>query len=135
MKYLSDYMEQKQTKLFEENKVFFAFSNDQLDEGLKKHNIEDRGLVCSLKGGMVAPKTNARNVVEGLLKIYEDAVKEDLKENGKDKVILRELENHECFYVGDITDCVDKLYDYPNITEKDILKVYNKNYSRVVERY
>jgi len=134
MKYLSDYMEDKQSKLFKENNVFFAFSNKQLNEGLSKHKIADKGLVCSLGAGMVCPKENAEVVVIALQKIYIDSIKEDVKENGKDVVILRELENHECFYTGSIDEAEEKLEDYP-ITKEEIKKIYFKNYATITERY
>ena len=60
--------------------------------------------------------------------------KEDKKENGKDTIILRELENHECFYVGNIEDAVEKLKDYP-ITEDEIKFIYQKNYAEKIESY
>ena len=126
MKYLQDYMENGQTALFKEQKVFFAFSNDQLSEGIKKHDLKGVKLV-SLGSGMYCPKTNARSIIQALDGIYSLGIEQDIKENGIDKIILRELYNHECFYTGDITDCVNKLKDYP-ITEKQIIKIYRKNY-------
>tara|TARA_A100001201_G_C3911597_1_gene147885 strand:- start:73 stop:270 length:198 start_codon:yes stop_codon:yes gene_type:complete len=55
-------------------------------------------------------------------------IKEDLEENGKEAIIIRELENHECWYVGNIEDAVKKLKDYP-ITEDDINHVFSKYYA------
>ena len=48
MKYLSDFMEDKQNLLFESEKVFFAFSNKQMEEGKTKIEIHDNKLLCSL---------------------------------------------------------------------------------------
>jgi len=42
-------------------------------------------------------------------------------ENG---IIYREFSNHECFYVGDYTEAIEKVEDYP-ITPEEIIKVYN----------
>ena len=66
-----------------------------------------------------------KEVINGLDKIYKDSIKQDLKENGKEKIILRELENHEAFYVGSIEDTIHKLKDYP-ITKDEIKKIYVK---------
>jgi hypothetical protein len=126
MKYLQDYMESGQTALFKEQKVFFAFSNNQLNEGIKKHDLKGVKLV-SLGSGMYCPKTNARAVIRALDGIYRLGIEQDIKENGIDKIILRELYNHECFYTGDIADCVNKLKDYP-ITKNQIINIYRKNY-------
>ena len=123
-------MESKQTKLFEEKQVFFAFSNEQFKEGMQKHNINKDNTITSLGGGMYCPKYNAQEVVDTLHKIYTDSINKDIEENGKDKIILRELCNYEAFYVGDIEDTKEKLKDYKCIEEKDIIRVYHKNYSK-----
>ena len=133
MKYLSQIMEKNQTALFEKNKVFFAFSNDQFKENMEKHNLTKKDKVVKMGGGMFCPLANAKEVNEQLDIIYKQSIKEDMKQ-GKDKVILRELSNHECFYTGDVTDCVEKLKNYP-ITYEEILKVYRKNYDKMTEWY
>ena len=134
MKYLSDFMEDKQNILFESEKVFFAFSNKQMEEGKTKIEIHDNKLLCSLGAGMYCPKSNANNVVNQLDKIYNDSIKEDIKTYGIERIIKRELSNHECYYTGDITDCIETLKNYPNITDELILKVYKKNFEIINER-
>ena len=134
MKYLSDFMEDKQNLLFESEKVFFAFSNKQMEEGKTKIEIHDNKLLCSLGAGMYCPKLNANNVVNQLDKIYNDSIKEDIKTYGIERIIKRELSNHECYYTGDITDCIETLKNYPNITDELILKVYKKNFEIINER-
>ena len=60
-----------------------------------------------------------------LLDNLEKALLECLKdEEQKEKAILYELNNHECFYTYDITNVLF-LTTY-NITEKEIAKVFNK---------
>jgi len=127
MKYLQDYMNSGQDALFKEQKVFFAFNDEQVNEGMTKHSIPKEEKIVSLGSGMVCPKANARSVLQALDGIYRLGIEQDIKENGIDKIILRELYNHECFYVGDITDCVNKLEDYP-ITKNQIINIYRKNY-------
>ena len=128
MKYLQDYMDKGQDKLFKDKKVFFAFNKEQLDEGIKKHKIKGVKLV-SMGGGMYCPKTNAEQVLHSLDEIYKAGIEQDIKENGIDKIILRELLNHEAFYVGDIQDTKMKLMDYP-ITKEQIIEVYYKYYDK-----
>lgn len=74
MKYLQDYMEEKQTALFKECKAFFAFSQEQLIEGLDKFNI-DKSLpsygVVSMGHGMYVKKGNSIKLVEGLDAIHQ----------------------------------------------------------------
>ena len=125
MKYLSDYMEEKQTALFEELGVFFAFSGEQFSkakvEGVKYANMGN---------GMFAPVDNAIAVIERMDKIHQDALKQDMEENGKDGIILRELYNHEAFHTGDISSTVDVLEFYKDITKDEIRIVYNNNYEK-----
>ena len=129
MKYLSELMEDKQTLLFNKTKTFFAFSNEQLEEGKKKHNIKNTKLV-SMGGGMICPKENAETLSQGLKKIYNDSILEDIQLHTINRIVLRELANYECFYTGDISDCVENLRDYPGISKKLIVKIFNKNYNK-----
>tara|TARA_R110002012_G_scaffold318071_1_gene535585 strand:+ start:40 stop:426 length:387 start_codon:yes stop_codon:yes gene_type:complete len=124
MKYLSDYMEEKQTALFNKTGTIFAFSDKQFEEQKVKGKQYSR-----LSQGMVTEKGNEIEVIEGLDKIYRDSIKQDMKENGKDKVILRELLNHEAFYVGNIEETIHKLEDYP-ITEDDISQIFQNNWAK-----
>ncbi len=133
MKYLSEIMEKKQSDLFKKNKVFFAFGNKQFKDGMKEHNIPKETKMTNMGQGMVCPSDNVKEVIEQLDIIYKESIKKDMKQ-GKNKVILRELQNHECFYVGDITDCVSKLEDYP-IKKEEIVKVYQENYQRITSKY
>jgi len=97
MKYLSDYMEEKQTKLFNETGTFFAFSDKQF----KEQYIEEIKYV-SLGSGMITPKKYANKVIETLYKIHKEAILEDLEDNGIQGVIQRELENYEVYYTNDL---------------------------------
>tara|TARA_R110000824_G_scaffold159374_1_gene333709 strand:- start:242 stop:625 length:384 start_codon:yes stop_codon:yes gene_type:complete len=124
MKYLSDYMEAKQTQLFKETGTFFAFSDKQFEEQ------EVKGIkYVSLGSGMITPKEYANEVIETLHKIYQKAVKQDLKENGIKGVIQRELENYEVYYTNDLEPAMEALKDYPEITQKDIIKVYQRKWN------
>lgn len=121
-------METRQTELFNRTGTIFAFSNKQFEEG-KKEGIT----YSSLGGGMLTEKGNEIEVIESLDLIYKESIIQDMKENGKGKVILRELQNHEAFYVGDIEDTINKLEDYP-ITEEEISKVFQKNFAKYADQ-
>lgn len=58
-------------------------------------------------------------------KIIKVGIQDDLRINGKANIIKRELFNYECFYTGDIDDCVDALKDY-GINLEEIQQVYSK---------
>jgi hypothetical protein len=130
MKYLSEIMEKRQSELFKNKKVFFAFSGEQFKEGIKKSNLTKETKMVNMGQGMFCPSENVKEVIDQMDLIYKESIAEDMKQ-GKGKVILRELYNHECFYTGDITDCIEKLSDYP-ITEEEIKNVYFKNYKNEI---
>ncbi len=119
-KYLSDYMEAKQTDLFNKTGAFFCFSVKQFNES-KKEGVA----YVRLDDGMVCPKKNVNKLVSGLEKIYKDSIAQDLLENTKEGVIIRELENYECYYTGSTKSCYEALVDY-GITKEEINKVFNE---------
>ena len=125
MKYLADIMEERQSKLFKNYKVFFAFNNEQFKQGMEENQIQNNTKMVSMGAGMYCPKNYANKVIHDLDIIYKESIIKDMKQ-GKEKVILRELQNHECFYTGDPTDCIEKLTDYP-ITKEEIYNIYRIN--------
>tara|TARA_Y100001938_G_C8091074_1_gene435110 strand:- start:2641 stop:3030 length:390 start_codon:yes stop_codon:yes gene_type:complete len=125
MKYLSDYMEEKQTELFKKTGTIFAFSQKQFEEQRK-----DNVTYVNLGQGMLTEEPNVEEVINELDKIYKDCIKQDIEENGKEKIILRELENHEAFYVSNTEDTERKLEDYECISKEDIKRVYLENYQK-----
>jgi hypothetical protein len=128
MKYLSDYMQERQTAAFDKAGAFFAFSREQFDkskvEGVKYVNL-DMGLIC--------PKENAATLLKELDDIYRESIQQDIAENGLNAIIQRELSNHEAYYTRNIDSTVDALADYP-VTFDDIMKVF-KNKNHEVEKY
>ena len=114
MKNLSNYTEESQTNLFNECGSFFAFGQNQFNEAKK-----DGVTYVSMGAGLICPKKNVQKMINGLDNINKSGIELDLKENGKKAIIHRELANHECQISMDITDCVDKLGDYP-ITKEEI---------------
>ncbi|CAK2900596.1 BCTnown [Vibrio crassostreae] len=119
MKYLSHYIQDKQTQAFNDAGAFFAFSNQQFDEA-KKDSVK----YASLGMGLICPVDNAKQLMTRLDSIAQEGIAEDIKENGKKAIIRRELFNHECFYTNDICDCVEKLEGY-GISYDEIYEVFN----------
>jgi hypothetical protein len=129
--YLSDYVEAGQSKIYKKYGVFFAFSNEQLEEGLKT-NL-DAGITIvgdkttNFKLGMFAPTKHREAVKKEMDENFDQAVKKDILENGKEKIIVRELYNYECFYTGDIDDALSKVSVY-GYTLQDVQEAYRKEY-------
>ena len=120
MKFLQDYVEKEQSKLFKECNAFFAFSNKQFEEG-KKENVT----YVRMGGGMFCNKEHVEKLINELDEIYNKGIQQDLEENGKRNIIVRELANHEAYYTYDIAQTVEKLEKYP-ITEEEIQKVFDE---------
>jgi len=123
MKYLQDYMNERQTKAFDEAGAFFAFSNEQFESArIKGIKYVSAGM------GLICPEDKLEKLIENLNTIYKESIQQDIKENGIENIIKRELNNHEAYYTGEIDQTYDALKDY-GITKENIFKIFkNKNY-------
>lgn len=120
MKTLNDYTDEKISELYNKTGAFFAFSNKQFEEK-KVEGVE----YVSMDGGIICPKENVKTLVEGMNSVYETGIKQDLEENGKDKIIERELYNHEAFYTWDYETTFSSLVGY-GITRDEVKTVFYK---------
>lgn len=120
MNTLNDYTQDAVSAALDKAGAFFAFSNEQFAEK-EKEGVE----YVSLGAGMICPKENAKTLILEINSVHKEGVKRDLEENGKEAIIKRELANYECYYTGEIEDCVDALKDY-SITEEEIYEVFVK---------
>jgi len=124
MKNLNNYIEQKQTDLFNKLWIFFAFGQKQFDEQ-KKEWVE----YVWMDWWLVIPKENVDKFLDEHTKIVEEWIKQDIQENWIENIIERELLNHEAYYTGDIRDTVDVLSDY-NVSYEQVKKVYQDTYEK-----
>jgi hypothetical protein len=129
MKYLSDYVNDRTGELYERTGAFFAFGNDQFNEKRQE------GVIYVRMGmGLLCPKANAKELSDGLDKAYNEGVAQDLKENGIQAIIKRELYNYECFYSGDYQEVIDRLVnDQYGITEEEIHAAYQAERANTYE--
>ena len=125
MKYLQDYMEKRQTEAFDKAGAFFAFGNDQLKEK-RVDGVE----YWSLGGGLICPKGNEKELIDTLDLIWKESIAQDLAENGKEKIILRELANHEAWYTMDIESTKECLEPY-GFTEKEIYTMFRNRKAKL----
>lgn len=112
--------------------LFWAFGNDQFEEGLDKLK-ESKQLLKGEKltrfpGGGFVPSKNFDNMLKEM-KQADKLEKKELKEARelKTSAILYELKNHECFYTGNIDEVIDIFKGI--YTPKAIQKVYKDNYA------
>lgn len=115
---MNAYVNEKQTELFIELGVIFAFSEAQFEEQ-KQPGIK----YCSVLGANeFVPEKNAKEFVEQLSIIHKKG--RELEEKGIERIIEEQLANHECFFTGEIDDAVDALASY-NVTFDEVWDVYN----------
>jgi len=132
MKYLSEYTEDAQTKLFKQTRSFFAFSNRQFNES-KKEGVK----YVSLGAGLICPVDTVDILITGLDDIQKNAITQDVEENGADKIIEREYFNYESQITMDTSDAEGALSDhikqYPELfTKERINKVFNNCFELAV---
>jgi len=127
MKYLSDYTNEKQTEVFKKFGAFFAFSNSQFEKN-KKDGVD----YVSLGAGLIAPKESGDDIVIALDKIQEEAMKQDIAENGIKGIIYRELGNHECQITGDPGEVIEALKPY-GITKEQIKSEWDEFYQMCID--
>lgn len=118
MKYLNDYIDDAMSKVFDETGAFFCFGQKQFNEK-KKDGVK----YVSLGAGLVCPKETHKGLWEKISDIQKEGRKKDLKENKRRGIVIRELDNHDAFYTGDIEPVVKALEPY-GIGEKYIREVY-----------
>lgn len=135
MKYLSDYLDEENTKLFEELGVFFAFSNEQAEEGMAKYgHLKPEGTKWShLGAGMYLPSVNVDTFIERHKALVTGGIKKDLEENGRSGVLQRELGNYEIGLAWDghkDPNFRDAIKGY-GFTEEEIEAEYHKHMQEV----
>lgn len=122
--------EAKFSKLLEDCKVFWAFSNEQFAEN--KTELKEGDKYVSIGDSGYMPKSYVQLFLNGnkeITKWYKSEMKKS-KDNA-DAEILYELNNHECFYVGHIDDVVGRI----GYSRERIQKVYNANVKKYWETH
>lgn len=117
-------MEKEKEFDFDKYGAFFAFGEEQLLAGIKKHGGK-RDDYVSVGAGLVAKKENWKQMSDDMDLHYESNKKKRLKKHGLEAIIKYELCNHEAYYTGDITDALEVLMEYGATTEQ-VVQVYKK---------
>ena len=120
-------VQEKLTKIIDDLKVFFAFSDSQFNEGLEKTGEKKENIVSMGMGGFL-PKENVQKYIEET-KALDEWLIQEVKKLNPNEVISYELNNYESYYTGDISTAYEVLKGY-GFTREDVLHVFhNKNYN------
>lgn len=110
------------SKAIKDHKVFFAFSNEQFEES--KTELQPNEKYVRLQGGGFIPELQFNSFIKEMVKVQDDFKKAVEENNLKEKHIIYELQNYECFYTIDPTEAINALSDF--YSEKEILEVFSK---------
>lgn len=115
----------RQTVLFDNCGLFWAFSNQQF--AANKTPLQEGEKYVSIGGGGYLPKSKFPDFENGMKEISK-WFKSETKQNKAMRVdlIKYELSNYEAYYTGEITDTLNALGK--GFTAKEVWAVYNKEY-------
>jgi len=100
--------------------AFFCFWDKQFEEKSEKWVK-----YVNLWAGLIARKDNYKEVVEKFNKHCEDEKKRRTEEQWLESIIKYELNNHEVYYTGDLTDVMEILKEYW-AEEEEVRKIFLK---------
>ena len=99
---------------------FFAFSTEQYNEGIAKHNLEGKKIFRGI-GGLYGTKEG----INELMAFYEGLGDRIAKECKAQEVYNYEFGNHECSYTNDDSEAMMIVMSY--FTEEECAKVKRKH--------
>lgn len=106
---------------------FFAFSKEQFEEGVKKHNLEGKKLYRGF-GGLIGTKEG----IEELNKFYDNMGKRIGQECNPQEVYNYEFGNHECSYTNNDSEPMKIILCY--FTEEQCRKVKRRFGHSTIEK-
>lgn len=129
---LKEEKQQKYNKLLNDCNVFWAFNNEQFEEGKAKNPLEDGDKYVQIFGGGIMPMSKVQALKDGG-KAIEKWYREELKKekNLRRDNIVYELGNHEAWYTHDIESTMDTLG--PDYTAKEVWKVFYEEKEKQME--
>lgn len=122
---LKDEHQARYDQLITDCHLFWAFSNEQFNEGREKHPLKEGEKYVSIGMGGYMPKSYFEQFAKGT-KELDARYKRELKHAKADEAILYELNNYECFYTGDISDAMPTL-EAMGYTVEQVKAVYHAN--------
>lgn len=102
--------------------VFWAFSNQQFNEN--KTPLQEGEKYVDIGSGGFIPKHNVDAFMDGMEKIAKEFKEAIAAFKLREKHILYELNNHECFYTGNVENALPALG--AEYTQEEVQTVYKK---------
>lgn len=102
--------------------IFFAFSNEQMAEGIRKHNVSETNKIVNIGAGGFVLKNRLQEFKDLIAR--HEAERAQLRKDEKELIaaIVYELQNHEYCITGDVTDALEALDLTRETVRPDILK-------------
>jgi hypothetical protein len=116
--------EKRFSVLMKASGMFFAFSDQQMEEGKKDCPLEPGDEYIRTYAGGVMPKSKSKdwNKDTDELQVW---MQQTIKENNlQESHIIYELRNHEAFYTGDIKDSMMSLPYYSEVEVRTVFYKY-----------
>jgi len=133
MKYLSNYTEEAQSKLYDDCGAFFAFSREQFEDGKKKVGASSENKLVDVGAGCYVLSKNYEKFVDGLENINKKGIEADIKENGIENIIQRELGNYETQITGNWREALEALDGYDGVTEQLVKEQYKIYFQKCID--
>jgi len=113
--------------------LFFAFSDKQFEDGMKKLNVNDKSELYKLSNtGGFYKKTDSKLIIDTLEIQSQEKEAFLLDKTNLINALIYELNNHEYCITGDISDTLEALnIDINNLTDlqKECIKEAKKTYN------
>lgn len=134
MKYqeIKNQSQEKYNNLLTECRVFWAFSDQQFEEGKIKigfRETDPEEKLCRINGGGLLPSKNVDKMIRGMEEINKWERAEIRKYKQQDAEIKSELYNYECFYVGSPQEAIDR---NPQYKPERVIKIYREEYKNAM---
>ena len=113
--------------------IFFAFSNEQMKEGIEKHGVNENNRVVNIGAGGFVLKSRLQDFKD-LLK-RQDTERARLRKDEKELIgaIVYELQNHEYCITGNPNDALDALGLTRDEVSPEILKKAIKKHNESMQ--
>lgn len=135
MKSLDSYTDEKISELLNENGAFFAFNDRQFNEQASPEKLYSS---VSWLPGLCIPNENCEAVINGLERIHDEGIRQQVSQHSADEIIQYHYFNYECQISYDNTDALNALEPYrvkfPEIfTDEQIRKSFKAAWDKAVE--